>query len=98
MQIKRIALGGIIMNVIMLVGVAQQSRTWQSGKKKRWKQEKQRKQPALSKENRKLRYFMAGGIHSAARWRISGQCSGCRYCLHINPEDQDFVPIRDYGR
>lgn len=33
MQIKRIALGGIIMNVIMLVGVAQQSRTWQSGKK-----------------------------------------------------------------
>ena len=41
MQIKRIALGGIIMNVIMLVGVAQQSRTWQSGKKKRWKQEKQ---------------------------------------------------------
>ena len=43
MQIKRIALGGIIMNVIMLVGVAQQSRTWQSGKKKCWKQEKQRK-------------------------------------------------------
>lgn len=34
MQIKRIALGGIIMNVIMLVGVAQQSRTWQLGKKK----------------------------------------------------------------
>ncbi len=43
MQIKRIALGGIIMNVIMLVGAAQQSKTWQSGKKKRWKQEIQRK-------------------------------------------------------
>jgi len=43
MQIKRIALGGIIMTVIMFSGCSTTVQNLAIGEEKRWKQEKQSK-------------------------------------------------------